>query len=209
MINNGIYKVMIKYVGISMVLMMMTGCYSYSNMTKIPQNSDTINIANNSNKNKLVGYVSSINVKFNNGNTNVNDGFAKKLIQQLQKTNYLQDVMYSVYSKKPDSSYIDISININEAEDLNMGLNMTKSIFTGLSLFILAPALPNSYDFNTDHYLQAAWPDGKKREYKASCAGFASGTFPYVGLLQEYGKIKGDLTDKCLSSIINQFTSEM
>jgi hypothetical protein len=91
---------------------------------------------------------------------------------------------------------------------MNMGSNLTKTFFTGFTLFILAPVLPNTYDFSTDHYLLATRPDGTKREYKASCAGSASGTFPYAGLVTEYNKMSGDATERCLTSVINQFTSD-
>jgi len=196
-----------KILGILLVTIALNGCYSYSSMTKIPEFSDNVVVASIDSKSEKIDYVSNINVKLNNGVANTNDGFVKRVISKLQQSNYFKDVTYGLYAKKPDAPFYDLNFTIEENQDMNMGGNLTKAFFTGFTLFVLAPVLPNTYDIYTDHYLQATLPDGTKREYKASCAGSASGTFPYVGLVQEYNKITGDSTEKCLISIINQLTA--
>ena len=197
-----------KIIGILIVTIALNGCYSYSSMTKIPEFSDNVVVSSKDSKSDKIGYVSNINVKLNNGVANTSDGFVKRVIGKLQQSNYLEDVTYGLYVKKPDTPFYDLSFTIEENRDMNMGGNLTKAFFTGLTLFVLAPALPNTYDFYTDHYLQATWPDGTKREYKASCTGSASGTFPYTGLVNEYNKMTGDATERCLISVINQFTAD-
>lgn len=196
-----------KTFGVAVVAITLTGCYSTSTMTKLPEKCDNIVVSASSSSDRL-GYISNIGAKLNNGAANTNDGFVKKVIGKLQQSNYFKDVSYGIYAKKPESPYIDLSFNIDENQDMNMGGNLTKAFFTGFTFFVLAPALPNTYDFYTDHSLHATWPDGTKREYKASCAGSASGTFPYAGLVREFNKISGDATEKCLVSVINQFTSD-
>jgi len=198
----------IKIVGIFLLIIALSGCYSFSNMTKTPVLSDNVIFTPQDSKNDKIGYVSNISVKLNNGVANTSDGFVKRLIGKLQQSNYFKDVAYGLYFKKPDTPFYDLSFIIEENQDMNMGGNLTKSFLTGISLFVLAPALPNSYDFYTDYCLQATWPNGKKREYKASCAGSATGTFPYTGLVQEYHKISSDSTERCLNSVINQFTAD-
>lgn len=89
-----------------------------------------------------------------------------------------------------------------------MGANLTKAFFTGFTLFLLAPVLPNSYDFETSHTLIARWPNDIQREYSASCVASAYGTFPYTGAVEEFNKSKGACTEKCLNSVINQLTSD-
>lgn len=200
-------KMVTKITGIFLVTIALNGCYSYSSMTKTPEFSDNV-VSSKDSKSDKICYVSDINVKLNNGVANTNDGFVKRVIGKLQQSNYCKDVTYGLYAKKPDTPYYDLKFTIEENRDMNMGGNLTKAFFTGFTLFLLAPALPNTYDFYTDHYLQAALPDGTKREYKASCAGSASGTFPYTGLVTEYNKITGDATERCLISVINQFTAE-
>lgn len=206
--NSRMSMMITKFIGIVMATITISGCYSYSSMTKLPEKSDNIFVSSNGSNSDNIGYVSSIDVKLNDGPANANDGFVKRVISKLQKTNYFKEVSCGPYAKKPEFPYIDLSFNIDETQDMNMGGNMTKAFFTGLTLFVLAPVLPNTYDFNTNYYLQATWPNGTKREYRASCEGSASGTFPYTGLVQEYRKMSGDATEKCMTSVINQFTSD-
>lgn len=197
-----------KMFGIFLVTFALNGCYSYSSITKSPEFSENISVSPKENKSDKIGYVSNINVKFNNGVANTSDGFVKRVVGKLNQSNYFKDVNYGLYMKKPDTPYYDLNFTIEENQDLNMGGNLTKAFFTGFTLFILAPALPNSYDYYTDHYLQATRPDGTKREYKSSCAGSATGTFPYAGLVSEYAKVSSEATEKCLTSVINQLTAD-
>ncbi|SNB46293.1 hypothetical protein [Geobacter sp. DSM 9736] len=206
--NIRMSTVVAKIIGIFLVTIALNGCYSYSSMTKSPEKCDNLIVSTTGSSSDKIGYVSNINVKLNSGYANTNDGFVKRVMTKLQQSNYFKDVSYGLYTKKPESSYIDLNFNIDEIHDMNMGGNLTKAFFTGFTLFVLAPALPNTYDFYTDHYMQATWPNGTKREYRASCAGSASGTFPYIGLVQEYNKITGDATEKCMTSVINQFVAD-
>ena len=193
---------------IFLVTIALNGCYSYTSMTKTPEFSDNVVVTSKDIKSVKIGYVSDIKVKLNNGVANTSDGFVKRVVGKLQQSNYFKDATYGLYTKQPDTPFYDLYFTIEENNDMNMGVNLIKGFFTGATFFLLAPVLPNTYDFNTDHYLQATRPDGTKREYKASCAGSASGTFPYTGLVKEYTKMTGDATERCLISVINQFTAD-
>jgi hypothetical protein len=183
----------------------MAAIHFYS-VTKDPGFSVNSFTASKDNKRDKICYVSNIDAKFNNSVTNVNTGFTNRVIEKLQQSNYCKEVFYGLH--KPDKLFYDLRFNIEENQDLNTGSNITKAIFTGLTLFLLAPALPNTYDFSTDHCLQVTRPDGTKREYKASCAGSATGTYPYTGLVKENSKMMGDVTEKCLLSVISQFIAD-
>jgi hypothetical protein len=97
---------------------------------------------------------------------------------------------------------------VNESTDLNETVNMIKAVFTGGTLFLLAPILPLTYDFNTKFTLLARWSNGTQQEYKASCIVSAYGTYPYRSTVQKFNKSKSDATEKCLNAVINQITSE-
>ncbi|KAA0894160.1 hypothetical protein [Oryzomonas rubra] len=202
------YALVTKFIGVFLVVIALNGCYSFSNMTKTPDFSDNIAVASKNNKSDKLGYISSINVKTNNSITNTSDGFVNRVVGKLKQSNYFEDLGYGLYSKKPNAPYYDLNISIEENPDMNMGMNITKGFLTGLTLFVLAPVLTNTYDFSTNHSLEVTWPDGAKREYKATCSGSASGTFPYSGLVKEYHKIVSDATERCLTSVINQFTAD-
>jgi len=206
--KTGMHVVATKVLVVFMASIIMSGCYSFSSMSRVPDLSDNIDVASNDTHSEKIVYVSNIDVKLNGGAANTSDGFAKKVVSKLQQSNHFKEVSYGLYAKKPETPYYDLSFNIEENQDLNMGSNMTKAVFTGLTLFLLAPALPNSYDFTTDHNLLVMRPDGTKREYKASCAGSATGTYPYTGLVAEYNKISGDATERCLTSVVNQFAKD-
>lgn len=190
------------------ILMTLSGCYSASELTKIPQNSDTLIKIDNANKSKLPSFVSSVDAKSNDAGTNTSADFERRFLGHLQKTNYFSDVLYGIYSKRPEAPYVDLSLSVNENIDLNNGANIAKAFFTGFTLFLLAPVLPATYDFDANYTLSARWPDGIQREYKASCAASAYGTWPYIGAIEKLQTSKGDATEKCLNSVINQLTSD-
>ena len=186
----------------------LTGCYSVSHLTRVPQNSEAIAQVATSNEGKLPAFVSSISVRKDNGSANAQEGFERRYLGHLQQSGYFSDVISSIYAKRPEPPCVELKLQVNEHEDLNMGANMTKAFFTGFTFFLLTPVLPNSYDFNTTFSLSATWPNGVQREYEASCAAHAYGTFPYLPTAQKFTASKGEATEKCLNSIINQLTSD-
>lgn len=206
--KTSILECIAKIIVVSSTLMVLSGCYSVSSLKNTPLNSDEIIRIDNTNKAKLPGFISSIDVKTNNAGTNVSADFERRFLGSLQKTNYFSDVIYGIYSKRPETPYVELSLNINENVDMNTGANMTKALFTGFTLFLLAPVLPATYDFDTNYTLLTRWPDGSQREYKASCEASAYGTWPYVSAIQKLNESKGNATEKCLNSVINQFTSD-
>jgi hypothetical protein len=185
-----------------------TGCYSVSHLTRVPQTSDAIARVAPGNGHKLPAFVSSISVTKNQGSANTSKAFDRRFLAHLQQADYFSDVVYSIYAKRPEPPFVDLKLRVDEHEDLNMGANMTKAFFTGFTLFLLAPVLPNSYDFDTTFALSATWPNGTQREYRASCAANAYGTYPYHPTAQKFIAAKGEATEKCLDSVINQLTSD-
>lgn len=193
---------------IFILLAILSGCYSSASLRKVPQNSDIITRADTASTGKFPAFVSSINVKSNDTSQNTNADFERRFLGHLQKSNYFSDVIYGIYSKRPEPPYVDLSLDVNENLDLNMGGNLTKAFFTGFTLFLLAPVLPATYDFESDFTLHAIHSNGVRRQYEASCAGSAYGTWPYVSAVQKLKESQGNATEKCLNSVINQLTSE-
>jgi hypothetical protein len=185
----------------------LSGCYSGSKLIKIPRLSDSI-IVDNSGHEKLSCFVSGINAKFNSSGANTSEGFDKRFLSQLQKSNHFSDVIYGVYSKRPEGNYVDVRLEYNENIDLNQGSNTTKAFFTGLTFFLLAPVLPITFDYDVDFILSAKWPNGIRKEYKESCSAKAYGTFPYASTQKELMQVVGKASEKCLNSVINQLTSD-
>lgn len=197
-----------KSIAQTLAIVALSGCYSASHLIQAPQGSDTITVNNNASRTKLPSFVSSINVKTNDAGANTSADFERRFLGHLQQANYFSDVMYGVYSKRPEPPYADISLNVNEDVDTNSGANIVKGVFTGLTLFLLAPVLPATFDYSTDFALSAKWPDGTQRDYKASCTASAYGTWPYMGAAEKFKISQNDCTEKCLNSVINQLTSD-
>lgn len=188
-------------------LLGLIGCYSGSKLTKTPKLSDSI-LVDSSRHEKMSCFVSGINAKLNNSGVNTSEGFDKRVLSHLQKSNHFSDVIYGVYSRRPEGNYVDVSLEYNENIDLNQGSNTTKAFFTGLTLFLLAPVLPITFDYDADFILSAKWPNGIRKEYKESCSANAYGTFPYASTQKELIQIVGAASEKCLNSVINQLTSD-
>ena len=201
--------IIFKSIAVFFILMTLSGCYSASELTKIPLNSDAIvRINNANNKNNPTSFVSGVNVKSNGSGENTSADFERRFLSHLQQTDFFSNVIYGIYSKRPETPYVDLSLNVNENWDLNTGGNIAKAFFTGFTFFLLAPILPATYDFDADYTLLARWPNGTQREYKSSCAASAYGTWPYISAVQKLKTSQGDATDKCLNSVINQLTSD-
>ena len=203
-----IFKDIARITTILLIFISLNGCYSRSTLTKIPNNSDEIITFNDTNKSNIPGFVSSINAKNDDTAANISPGFENRFLNHLQKTNYFSDVIYGIYSKTPTPPYIDLRLDINENLDVHMGANVTKAFFTGFTLFILAPVLPNTYDYEVSYTLFAKWPNGIRREYKAFCAASAYGTFPYVSTAKKFQSSVDEATEKCINSVVNQLTSD-
>lgn len=202
------FKNTAKITPVLLILMTLAGCYAGSSLKNIPENSDTIIRVNDANKSKLPGFISSINVKNNDAGANVNEGFERRVLGHLQQSNYFTDVIYGIYSKRPEPPYIDLRLDVDENVDLNNGANMAKAFFTGFTMFLLAPALPITFDFDSNFNLTAMLSNGAHREYKASCGASGYGTFPYASASVEFKKSMGIAIEKCLNSVINQLTAD-
>ena len=55
-----------------------------------------------------------------------------------------------------------ISIEFNQKQHLNAGGNMTKVFFIGFTLFLLTPALPMTYGFESDMTATIHFADGEE-----------------------------------------------
>jgi hypothetical protein len=203
--NTRKYMLATTIIGGILSTVVLSGCYSYSTITKQPDFSDNIAVVPNDSKSDRIGYISSIDAKHNNAVKNIDEN---RVLGKLRESKYFNVVTYGLWTKQPDVPAYDLRFIIEENFDTHNVANGFKAFFSGFTLGLLAPVLPGTYDYSTDHYLLATRPDGTKREYKASCAGSATGTYPYTELVDESTKVVRDLNHRCLTSVINQFTRD-
>jgi hypothetical protein len=197
-------RVATRIIAVFSLATLLTGCYSVSQLNRVPQNADALDHVANTNEHKLPAFVTSIVAK----NATINPSFEHKIISYLRRTDGFSDVIYSFNEKRPQPPYVELSFLCDTHWDLNEGSNMGKGFLTGFTFFLLAPVLPVSYDFDTSINLSATWPNGARREYKAFCAVSAYGTFPYATTLKKFNESAGEASEKCLISVINQLTSD-
>jgi hypothetical protein len=179
----------------------LNGCYSNHQITKKPALSQEVAPSAVKDQ-KVSAYISGINLK----DGNVAQGFDGRLMARLNKSGLFENVINGTYQKRPEGSYVDLNLEIVQTVDNHSTANMFKGFFTGLTLYLLAPALPITYDFNTAFTLNTKWPNGIKKTYQAECASHAYGTLYQA---QDAFKLAGsEATDECLNSIVNQLAAD-
>lgn len=185
------------------LLALMSGCYSGYHITKAPSDSKSVNRTYSVAGDKSpVLFVSGVNVK----NSNATEGFDKRFLGKLNETGLFKEVVYGVYSRKPEPPYLDVKLNVEETSDPHSGGNAVKGFFTGFTFFLLAPALPLVADYSAEYTLEVVWPNTQRRQYSASCAGDAYGTI--FQAREAFQKMPGEVTDACLISVINQMGAD-
>ena len=76
-----------------------------------------------------------------------------------------------------DGQYINARLDVyTRPHDEEEDWNLAKLGLTALSAFLLAPALPQTHDYDSVYQLQARWPNGSQRRYTAACGAHAYAT---------------------------------
>lgn len=76
-----------------------------------------------------------------------------------------------------DGQYIYARLDVyTRPHDEEEDWNLAKLGLTALSAFLLAPALPQTHDYDSVYQLQARWPNGSQRRYTAACGAHAYAT---------------------------------
>jgi hypothetical protein len=80
-----------------------------------------------------------------------------------------------------------ISIEFNQKQHLNAGGNMTKVFFIGFTLFLLTPALPMTYGFESDMTATIHFADGEEVVCRKKATGKCYYNFVYPADLAMQG----------------------
>lgn len=106
-----------------------------------------------------------------------------------------------------DGTYIDARLDVytrpHHEEEV---WNMAKLGLTALSAFLLAPALPQTHDYDSVYKLQARWPNGSHRRYTATCGAHAYATIDKYRDSQRAAM--GLKRHACLVSLANQLNGD-
>lgn len=192
--------------GIPILLMMLlSGCTSHwTSIDLKPDGSDSMNPYSGDNKKAgCVAIMSEVRVKNNGLDANASDSFQKRFILNLKDTRIFEAVVQDMPTPKPDK-YVSLALAVNENHDLHQGSNVTKGIFIGLSLYLLTPVLPLSYDFESHMLLNATRWDGKTKQYVAKGQGNSS-----FQLYANRAAANGDVQSKVMSNNLNALMNQL
>lgn len=180
----------------------LSGCYSGQSITQKPSMADAVRQHQAPSAQRLPAYISGITVK----NNNLQAGFENRLIGRLSDTGLFSDVIYGNYGRRPTDDHVDLRLSVAEDVDTHTAGNAVKGFFIGATLYLLAPALPLTYDYQSDWTLNVTWPGNRQRSYMARCGASAYGT-----LFEEQAaanSVTGEAVDQCLNSLINQMAAD-
>ena len=94
---------------------------------------------------------------------NPSEGFKENLVAALGDSNVFQHVVTSFPIGQ--KNVVTLKPSADENLDLNAGANGTKAFFVGLTLFLLTPALPLTYEYSNTVTIDAQCPNGETRRY--------------------------------------------
>ena len=84
--------------------------------------------------------------------------------------------------------------------------NLAKMVLTGLTAFLLTPALPLTLDDDSVYSLQVDWPSGQTTRYTAACGTHAYATLDKYRNAQQSAKALKE--SSCLNSLVNQMSKD-
>ena len=180
----------------------LAGCYSGQSITQKPSMADAVRPRAAPNGQRWPAYISGMTAK----NSSLQAGFENRLIARLNDTGLFSDVIYGNYGRRPDADHVDVRLGVAESVDAHTAGNAAKGFFIGATLYLLAPALPLTYDYQSDWTLDVTWPGNRRRTYTARCGASAYGT-----LFEEQAaanSVTGEAVDQCLNSLINQMAAD-
>jgi hypothetical protein len=193
-----------KIVGVMIVFMFLSGCtYHWANIDLKPNGSDLITpYAGNKKIVSCVAIMNDLRVKSNGQDVNASSEFHKRFVINLKDTNIFESVVFDMPTAKPEK-YVNFTLSVNENQDTNQGANMAKGFFIGLTLYLLTPVLPLSYDFESEMLLNATRWDGKTKQYVTKGKGSASYHL-FANPIMAGQEVRNKVTNNNLNALMNQ-----
>ncbi|BEH09648.1 MULTISPECIES: hypothetical protein [Geobacter] len=196
-----------KIVGV-ILAMVLSGCTAHwTNIDLKPEGADSLNAYSGGKKTtSCVAVMNDLRVKSNGQEVNASSEFQKRFVTNLKDTKIFESVITDMPTTKPEK-YVNFALTVNENQDTNQGANVAKGFFIGLSLYLLTPVLPLSYDFDSEMLLNATRWDGKTKQYVAKGQGSASyhlfANAPMAG-----GEVRAKITNNNLNALMNQLVRD-
>lgn len=205
--NNKMKKVF--SLGVSIILtMLLSGCAAHwSNIDLKPDGADSLAPYTGDKKTaSCVAIMNDLRVKSNGQEVNASSEFHKRFVANLKDARVFESVVSDMPATKPEK-YVNLSLAVNENQDTNQGANVAKGFFIGLSLYLLTPVLPLSYDFESEMLLNATRWDGKSKQYSAKGNGSASYQL-FANARMAGSEVRAKVTNNNLNALMNQLVQD-
>jgi hypothetical protein len=180
--------------------LVVSGCYSGQYLTRSAVDSTAIRTARpNTNRAGFPVYLASIHANLPGEETEP----PYELTRILEESGF-----HPLVTQVPlDGAFIEARLDVyTRPHDDEEDWNLAKLGLTALSAFLLAPALPQTHDYESIYQLQARWPNGSQRRYTATCGAHAYATIDkYRDSQRAAMALK---RNACLVSLANQLNAD-
>lgn len=131
--------------------------------------------------------------------------FVKRVAGKLSEVGIFTTVATDTAAAKSECA--DIKLRFDETVDPHQGGNMSKAFLTGLTLYILSPALQLSHDYGQKITVDATLPGRPAKQYVAETKGEASYMI-YANRALLTSELTSKVTTSNLNSIANQISGD-
>lgn len=112
-----------------------------------------------------------------------------------------------IYLLSPPGRVIEARLKVDTSpQEAQEAWNLCKMVLSGLTAFLLTPALPQTLDYDSVYTLQVTWPNDKTSQYTAACSAHSYATLDKYRDVQNLAQALNE--SSCLNSLVNQMSAD-
>src|SRR5437879_4587304 len=127
-----------------------TGCqHSIEIKEKSPGSEAFTPVPDDPNRIPTLAYVKTVKVIVDGTEGSPSNALLYRFRTKLLETKLFHDVIF----QNPYAPYVELNLTVIDKKDQNKAANLTKSIVSALTLFLLSPALPLTFEYSSEFQL--------------------------------------------------------
>jgi len=178
---------------------LLSGCSTRVNVIEQSIGGESITPAAKAQGPRPIAFVSQAELKSGGIQRPLGDLFLRQLQYKLRESELFSDVTF----QKPWGKPITVKLSVEEFHDRHFATNMPKAFLTGLSLFLLSPALPIYEEYKIDVTAEVTSPEGQTKLYRANAK-----SEMYCMVLETQNVLR-DMYATSLNRALNSLVSQM
>lgn len=112
-----------------------------------------------------------------------------------------------VYVVTPPGRVIEARLEVDTSpQEAQEAWNLSQMVLSGLTAFLLTPALPQTLDYDSVYTLRVTWPNNKTSQYTAACGAHSYATLDKYRDVQDLARVLKE--SSCLNSLVNQMSAD-